>query len=754
MAESEKTSASGVIEEIISEKQSYNSLLDHFSVLGEQIASSSGIKEILEQIARSASEVLRANPVVLFQYDHDKSMLIAPPIYAGELSDKENYVKTFTFTGNTFAENIVAGGQSLYFKTTQEIDQHPFITSEKSVHLAGRPRVRFHTRERIKSMAALVLIAGGEAVGLMFLNYRSQQAFPDSMKKLMKTFASYAAIAIKNSRFIQQSRKNEAFQKRIVDKIPDPVFVTRNKKVDGRLVWRIDVANQAAHKLLGYDYKLKELEKKDVREFLAVELSKLTAAFREGNGEVSNCEVSILNKMGESIPISISTAILERDESRRHITRTICIAKDLTTAKKLEKQLEHLNRATFRLLNTESLDEAYDAIFENLTQIGFDKGMISLVDEATRTIVGQRATGRNWRDLKNKTNVPIAGNDILARVVKSGKPELIEDCTKNPYCDQEVIRQAGITSQYVMPLIAQDKVIGTLQIDLSEKQDLLKGDKYFLNETQKILLGFANQVAVAIESNRQKIRIGKLEETMADMGHEFRSPLHNLSTQLGGLEYYLKKKYGDDEHVRKIAKIVQEEAFRAERQMRNALFSAGESFEVMGSNFEEGLISETINYCAERFRETAKKRSINIIIYDSVKKLPPILYDKTQIEQVFTNLIDNAVKYSYAAQNIEFKGEDHGRKVEISVKDNGVGIPERLHEQIFEEFQRSDIRDRSRFIPGTGLGLKIAKKFVLIHKGKIFVHSKPYLSDPKKVMNYEGYTTTFFVILPKNPKER
>jgi len=420
----------------------------------------------------------------------------------------------------------------------------------------------------------------------------------------------------------------------------------------------------------------------------------------------------------------------------------------------LEKQLEHLNRATFRLLNTDNLEGAYDAIFENLAQIGFDKGMISLVDETTRKVVGQRATGRNWREIQNKTNVPMASDDILARVVKSGSPELIEDCEKNLYCDLEMVRRAGIKSQYIIPLITQEKVIGTLQIDLSERQDLLKGDKYYRSESLKILSGFANQVAHAIEANSKKIRIEKLETTMADIGHEFRSPLHNLSTQLGGLKYYLEKKYGADEKVSQVARIVQEEAFRADRQMRNALFSASESLEQRGLNFEEGLINETLTLCAERFRETAQKRGITIIVYDSLKKLPPIYFDKTQMEQVFTNLIDNAIKYSYAKESIEIRGEDHGRKVEISIKDNGVGIPERLYEKIFEGFTRSDILDPTRFIPGTGLGLKIAKKCVVNHKGKIFVHSKPYYSDPKKVMNYEGYATTFFVILPKNPREK
>ena len=104
----------------------------------------------------------------------------------------------------------------------------------------------------------------------------------------------------------------------------------------------------------------------------------------------------------------------------------------------------------------------------------------------------------------------------------------------------------GIKSQYIMPLVVHKKVIGTLQIGLTDKQDLLYGDKYNLTENLNVLSAFANQVAVAIEANKLKGRINKLQSTLADIGHEFRSPLHNIITQMGGLLYHLKKTYGDD----------------------------------------------------------------------------------------------------------------------------------------------------------------------------------------------------------------
>jgi signal transduction histidine kinase len=123
------------------------------------------------------------------------------------------------------------------------------------------------------------------------------------------------------------------------------------------------------------------------------------------------------------------------------------------------------------------------------------------------------------------------------------------------------------------------------------------------------------------------------------------------------------------------------------------------------------------------------------------------------IEQVFTNLLDNAVKYSHYNQNIEITGREMGRKIEIAIMDRGLGIPADHYERIFQGFSRSEILDTTRYIPGTGLGLMIAKEIVERHKGKIRVDSAPFLKDPRRIRNYDGYETTFFVSLPQNPKE-
>jgi len=727
-------------------------LINHFNRIGQSITSSQGIKKILEHIAQSAVEVLYAEPVILFQYDQVANRLVPPPIYAGILLEKSGYVETFKFSGHSFAELIVKHGESLYIDIEQDIDQHPLMVEARKHIVEGMSERRFHEREKTKSMAALILRVEDEVVGLMFLNYRTPQKFSPIEKKIMETFASHAAIAIKNSRLIEQLRNNEEALKSIFDGIPDPIIVTENRIENVGPNWKIGYANREVHEMFGYNFGSRELVGKNARELFGNQLSRLREALHETNGEISNFETSFLHKAGYPIPISLSTSILQKDETNR-IIKTIGIAKDLTNRKKLEKQLEHLNQATISLLNAETLEQAFDIVFENLRQIGYDKGMISLVDETSNTIVAKRAVGENWKKILELTKIDLKSDNVLAMVVKNGKPRLIEDCVTDPHCDPIRVQLANLKSKYVVPLIMQDKVIGTLQIDFSDKQDLLKGDKYFLQESLKVLSGFANQIAVAIEVNRRKITIDKLRRTLADVGHEFRSPLHIIISQLGGLKYHLDKKYDEDEFVKKTAKIIEEEAFRAERQMKNTWFSTVESLEAMGVNFEKGYIIDTIRLCADRFRETAAKRGIIIIVYDSVKRLPLIHYDKIQLEQVFTNLLDNAVKYSHDNQNIEIRGMEKGRKLEISIMDRGLGIPEDHYELIFQGFTRSKFLDTTRFIPGTGLGLMIAKEIVERHKGKIKVKSFPFLNDQKRLLLYDGYETTFYVVLPEDPRE-
>ena len=107
--------------------------------------------------------------------------------------------------------------------------------------------------------------------------------------------------------------------------------------------------------------------------------------------------------------------------------------------------------------------------------------------------------------------------------------------------------------------------------------------------------------------------------------------------------------------------------------------------------------------------------------------------DEKHIKHIINNLISNAVKYSLPPSPIEIKIELENNTVNLSVSDQGIGIPKKDFDMIFEPFYRGE---NTEHISGTGLGLSIIKKAVEMHKGEIIVESE------------EGKGSTFKIILP------
>jgi signal transduction histidine kinase len=135
-----------------------------------------------------------------------------------------------------------------------------------------------------------------------------------------------------------------------------------------------------------------------------------------------------------------------------------------------------------------------------------------------------------------------------------------------------------------------------------------------------------------------------------------------------------------------------------------------------GPSDSEDLIAETV----ETFRILAAEKEISL---KSGIAGPPLLADADQgrIVQVLTNLVANAIKFTPQGGHIVVNAKEAGDNVLFSVKDDGPGIPESLHESIFERFWQVDKNDNR----GTGLGLYIARNIVEAHGGKIWAESRP-----------------------------
>jgi two-component system sensor histidine kinase SenX3 len=140
---------------------------------------------------------------------------------------------------------------------------------------------------------------------------------------------------------------------------------------------------------------------------------------------------------------------------------------------------------------------------------------------------------------------------------------------------------------------------------------------------------------------------------------------------------------------------------------------------------------------AERVRAAAQEKDMTVNFGEPAQRLT-VLGDRRQLVAAVYNLLDNAVKYSPTRSIVEVRGRPDGDRVELSVRDSGIGIPEEELEHIFERFYRVD-NARAKYLGGTGLGLTIVRHVVGNHRGEVRVESE------------EGKGSTFVLRLPAGP---
>lgn len=130
-------------------------------------------------------------------------------------------------------------------------------------------------------------------------------------------------------------------------------------------------------------------------------------------------------------------------------------------------------------------------------------------------------------------------------------------------------------------------------------------------------------------------------------------------------------------------------------------------------------VAEVVLPPVERLRPLAERAGLTLLL-DLVPDLPPVLADLERLQQVFTNLVHNAIKFTHPGGEVRVTARAGESEVVFTVHDTGIGIPSEDLPRIFERFYKAD---RARTSGGTGLGLAIAKHIVLAHGGRIWVES-------------------------------
>ncbi len=142
-------------------------------------------------------------------------------------------------------------------------------------------------------------------------------------------------------------------------------------------------------------------------------------------------------------------------------------------------------------------------------------------------------------------------------------------------------------------------------------------------------------------------------------------------------------------------------------------------------HFEKQDISPLVESVLFEFMSETKKRGIELIFLKATSSLPEVSIDGNKMRIVLENLIENAIKYSDDDDKIFVSISTYEDNLIVSVKDNGIGIPDEVQGKIFTKFYRAP-NAASKISVGSGLGLFSAKKIVERHSGKIWFENSPH----------------------------
>jgi heavy metal sensor kinase len=209
----------------------------------------------------------------------------------------------------------------------------------------------------------------------------------------------------------------------------------------------------------------------------------------------------------------------------------------------------------------------------------------------------------------------------------------------------------------------------------------------------------------------------QIKQFSADVSHELRTPLTIIR---GEIETTLRKQRPTEDYKNALHSVY-EEAQKLEKLIDNLLFlsrleSREQSFPLTKVPAFEVLLGEI-----GKLKPLAEQKGVGI----AVEKIEAVHIrgDETMLKRLFTNLLDNALKYTPPGGLITISLEKRGRQTLLAIRDTGIGIPEESLPLIFNRFYRVD-PSRSGEIKGSGLGLSIVRGIAVIHRAKIDIQSE------------------------------
>ena len=408
-----------------------------------------------------------------------------------------------------------------------------------------------------------------------------------------------------------------------------------------------------------------------------------------------------------------------RDKNRK-IKHQVVFIEDITSATEKTFIIDLINNLTKSILDKTDITEIAWEIVNNIAgYLNSDNCVIYLVDNEKEIIeqiavYGDKLAGE--KSIFNKL-VLAKGEGIVGSVASSGVSEFIKDTSKDP---RYIIDQEECFSEISVPIMSNGKVIGIIDSEHKQKN-------HYNAEHVKTLESIASLVAIKLRTaisirERKKVEtrnerlLEKLEKSNNELDEYAHTVSHDLKTPLQSIEALVSWIKSDNKEILDAITLKNISLIEDTLETMNRLISNVLKYSIAGTvlHKEESVDLNRLLGEVKNVLVISENLSISVL-----SNLPTVKGDKTKFQQLFQNLIGNAIKFNKNEKCIvEVDCIEKDSFYQFSVKDNGIGIEKKYHVKIFKIFHSLNKSKES-----TGIGLSIVKKIVNLYEGDIWLES-------------------------------
>jgi signal transduction histidine kinase/CheY-like chemotaxis protein len=318
--------------------------------------------------------------------------------------------------------------------------------------------------------------------------------------------------------------------------------------------------------------------------------------------------------------------------------------------------------------------------------------------------------------------LPLAADDLPMRVSRSGEPVWTEALTSGAASGRATaIAAAGLSGAVCLPIVADDGCVGVMEFycrELAEPDEQLR----------ELLATIGTPIGLFVERSRAVVQLATARDEaleaarlksqfLANMSHEIRTPMNGV---IGMAELLLDTELSDEQ--RGYAAMVRSSGDALLQIINDILDLSKIEAGKLELEHAEFKLSEAVDGAVDMLAEHARGKGLELRAFIERRAPRKVLGDRFRLQQILTNLISNAVKFTSSGEITvrvtEGEPTVSGQRVRFEVADTGIGIEPGAAERLFEPFSQAD-SSTTRTYGGTGLGLSICRELVELMGGEI-----------------------------------